>query len=167
MSYAVAEKIDAYVISTYDTNAGESLTISGGFTSANVISNLGAILGKLSGYAQAYKGIYLVIADTDVSAFVQAQVANGFNYADRAIKNGLVGNYMTIDIHVVRSAQFPTNKRIAGVKGMNTYAIAEGRIKYEEKAVSGKTGMEVAVFAYCGAKVWNNWANLTISINVA
>lgn len=179
MTYAVATKIDQFVINALTTNAtGAYTTPVGGFTTA---SNIGTIMsnliGKVAGFADAYKGLFLVIENTDVPGFVLAQASNGFSFADAALNNGWSGNYMGVDIYVVRSGVFttatlgstsPTNSghRLFGVKNIATYASPRD-IQYDEKGVTGKTGKEVVVVGLIGAKVWTQKAPLLVNITLA
>lgn len=183
MNYSVMAAIDKYVLNVVlEAGTGSYTTPAGGFTTASninvIMSNL---ISKVSGYSEMYKGMFLVIENTDVVGFVQAQAANGFSFADQALNNGFVGNYMGVDIYVVRSATFEddatttdsgsqtwTNSghRLFGIKGVATYAAPRG-IKFEEKMVSGKTGREVVVYGYVGAKVWAPKASLIVDITLA
>ena len=56
--------------------------------------------------------------------------------------------------------------RVGGVKNVTTYASPRG-IKFEEKGVTGKTGMEVVTIGYIGFKAWAPKAALTIDITLA
>lgn len=177
--YAVAYQIDTYVLNNLGTNAtGTYTTPVGGFTSASninvIMSNL---IGKVAGYAQAYKGLYLVIENTDVPGFIQAQASNGFSFADAALNNGWMAGYMGVDIYVVRSGTFQTaslgstsvtmsGKRVFGVKNVSTYMSPRG-IQFMEKEVSGKTGKEIATVGLIGFKLWTQNAGLTVAITLA
>lgn len=183
MTYSVMAAIDKYVLNVIlEEGTGTYTTPAGGFTTAAninvIVSNL---LSKVSGYSEMYKGTYLVIENTDVPGFIQAQATNGFSFADAALNNGFIGNYMGVDIYVVRTATFEddaasddsgsktwTNDghRLFGVKKTCTYA-APRSIKIEEKGVTGKTGKEVVVYGYIGAKVWAPKATLTVDITLA
>lgn len=178
-AYAVMTALDSYVVNALALGGtGAYTTPAGGFTTAanlNVImSNL---ISKVSGYADVYKGLYLVVENTDLVGIVQAQATNGFSYADSALNNGFVTSYMGVDIYVVRTGTFVTGTvgsltfansgcRLFGVKGMATYAAPRGVI-FEEKGVSGKTGKEVVTFGYAGVKVWAAKAALTVKITLA
>lgn len=181
--YSVAAAIDKWVLNNLcEDGTGAYTTPAGGFTTASninvIMSNL---ISKVAGFADAYKGMYLVIENTDVPGFVQAQASNGFNFADAALNNGFMTNYMGVEIYVVRSGMFAdettstvsgtktwTNlgHRVFGVKSISTYAAPQG-VKFEEKMVSGKTGMEVVTFGYVGFKQWTPKAGLTIDITLA
>jgi len=181
--YSVAYAIDKWVINTLcEDGTGTYTTPTGGFTTASniniIMSNL---ISKVAGYADAYKGLFLVIENTDVPGFVQAGATNGFSFADAALNNGLMDNYMGVDIHVVRSGTFAdettsttsgtktwTNAghRVFGVKGVTTYAAPRG-VKFEEKYVTGKTGMEVVTYGYIGFKAWATKASLIVDITLA
>jgi hypothetical protein len=177
-SYAIAWAIDKYVVNKLcDTATGSYSTPSGGFTQANspiIISNL---ISKVAGYADAYKGLFLVVENTDVPGLIQAQMASGFSYADAALNNGLISNYAGVDIYVIRTGTFVTatfgdtaftnsGHRVFGVKGVSTYAAPRG-IQYEEKMVTGKTGREIVTYAYCGFKLWTQKASLVVDITLA
>jgi len=182
MTYSVMAAIDKYVLNVVlEECTGTYTTPTGGFSAANInviMSNLGA---KVAGFSEAYRGLYLVIENTDVPGFVQAQATIGFSFADAALNNGFMSNYMGVDIHVVRSATFENDAtttdsgsktwtndghRLFGVKGVTTYAAPRG-IRFEEKGVTGKTGKEIVVYGYIGAKVWTPKAALTVDITLA
>ena len=179
MTYSVMAAIDSYVLNNVlEDGTGTYTTPAGGFTTASninvIMSNL---ISKVAGYADAYKGLFLVIENTDVPGFVQAQATNGFSFADSALNNGFMSNYMGVDIYVVRSGIFAdatvgtktfTNSghRLFGVKGITTYAAPRG-IQFEEKSVSGKTGKECVVYGYIGYKVWAPKASLIVDITLA
>lgn len=178
-AYSVATKIDQYVLNVIcDEGTGAYTTPVGGFTTAanlNVImSNL---ISKVSGYAEVYKGMYLVLENTDITGVIQAQATNGFSFADSALNNGFLTSYMGVDIYVVRTGTFVTSTigtktfsnsghRVFGVKNTTTYAAPQG-IKIEEKHVSGSTGMEIVTYGYVGAKVWAAKSDLTVDITLA
>lgn len=183
ISYAVAKAIDVYVLNYLLEAGGETYTTPvGGFTTAaninTIISNLSS---KVMGYADSYNGMFLVIENTDVPGFMQAQMTNGFSYADAALNNGLMTTYGGVEIFVVRSGTFTnattdstsgtltwsnSGHRLFGVKNMATYASPRG-LQVEEKQVSGKFGKEIAVHALIGAKLWDTKANLIVDITLA
>jgi len=181
-NYSVATAIDKYVVNNLcEDGTGTYTTASGGFTTpANINKIMADLLGKVAGYAEMYKGTFLVIENTDITGFIQAQAANGFSFADAALKNGFFTNYMGVDIHVIRTGTFVnasttsvsgsktwTNSghRVFGVKGMTTYAAPRG-VNYEEKAVTGKTGREVVTWGYVGFAAWATKATLTVDITL-
>jgi hypothetical protein len=179
MTYSVMAAIDSFVLNNVlEDGTGTYTTPVGGFTTAaNINTIMSNLLSKVAGYADFYKGTYLVIENTDVPGFIQAQATNGFSFADMALNNGFMTSYMGVDIYVVRSGLFAdatvgtktyTNSghRLFGVKGITTYAAPRG-IQFEEKSVSGKTGKEVVVYGYIGYKVWAPKASLTIDITLA
>lgn len=183
MNNSVATAIDKWVLNELCERAnGTYTTPTGGFTTASninvIMSNL---ISKVMGYADAYRGLFLVIENTDVPGFIQAQATNGFSYADAALNNGFMASYMGVDVYVVRTGTFVdatttsasgtktwTNSghRVFGVKGVSTYAAPRG-IHYEEKGVTGKTGMEVACIGYIGFKAWTSKYDLLIDITLA
>lgn len=183
MSFSVAAAIDKYVLNVIlEEGSGTYTTPAGGFTTAsNIPTIMSNLISKVAGFADLYKGMYLVIENTDVPGFIQSGAASGFNFADSVLKNGFMANYMGVEIYVVRTATFEddatttdsgsktwTNSghRLFGVKNTCTYAAPQG-IKIEEKGVAGKTGKEVVVFGYIGAKVWYPKADLTVDITLA
>lgn len=179
MTYAVSVAIDKFVLNVIlEEGTGTYSTPAGGFTTAanwNII--LANLLSKFAGYADSFRGQYLVVENTDLVGIVQSQMANGFNFADAALNNGFVSNQAGIDIYVVRSGTFAdytpgsqsavTNAghRLAGVKGQSVYAAPRG-VTYEEKSVAGKTGKEVVVFGYVGAHTWVQKQGLVIDITI-
>lgn len=179
MMYSVAYAIDYHVLNNMCEDAtGTYTTPAGGFTTAaninTIISNLAS---QVMGYSDTYKGMFLVIENTDVVGFMAAQMTNGFSYADAALKNGFMSSYGGVEIYVVRTGTFAngssgttsfTNSghRVFGIKDVATYASPRS-IRYEEKAVSGKTGMELLVFGYVGFKLWAQKAGLFIDITIA
>lgn len=179
MAYAVAYGIDKYVVNALcEDGTGTYTTPAGGFTTAAnvpvIISNLAS---KVMGFAEAYNGLFLIIENTDVPGFIQAQLASGFSYADAALRNGYMSSYAGVDIYVVRSGTFVTatigtrsdftnsGHRVFGVKNMATYAV--GTPVYEEKGVSGKTGKEIAYGTTFGFKLWAQKASLVIDVTLA
>jgi len=179
MTYSVMAAVDQYVLqAVLSAGTGTYTTPAGGFTTAaNINVIMSNLLSKVAGYSDFYKGTYLVIENTDVPGFIQAQATNGFSFADMALKNGFMTNYMGVDIYVVRTGTFTntdigditenlSGHRLFGVKKTATYASPRG-IQIDEKSVSGKTGKEVVVYGYIGAKVWAPKAALTIDITIA
>lgn len=183
MSYSVMAAIDKYVLNVVlEAGTGTYTTPTGGFTTAaNINVIMSNLVSKVAGYADAYKGLFLVIENTDVPGFIQAQATNGFSFADAALKNGLMNSYMGVDIYVVRTGTFEddaattdsgsqtwTNSghRLFGVKNIATYCAPRG-VRIEEKMVTGKTGKEVVVYGYIGAKVWVPKAALIIDITLS
>lgn len=180
-SFAVAYAIDKYVLNVMAKNAGATYTTpSGSFaTAANLPTICANLLSMVAGFAEMYKGTYLVVENTDLVGIIAQQAVSGFSFADTALRNGFVTSYMGIDIYVVRTGTFQTysagsdsfqnqGKRLFGVKNVCTYAEPQG-IHFEEKGVSGKTGKEIVTYGYIGAKVWavNNVLTIAIVGNAA
>lgn len=178
MTAAVAVQIDKFVVnkvldgatSTYNTPVG------GFTTAANINEIIANLVGKVAGYTDTYKGLFLVIENTDISGFIQAGMGNGFNFADATLNNGFGGRYGGVDIYVVRTGTFtdsaigtlsPSNAghRLFGVKGVATYAAPRG-IQYDEKKITSVTGREIVVWANIGAKVWTPKASLLVDITI-
>jgi hypothetical protein len=174
-NFAVAAAIDKYVLNTLVANAGQSYTApSGGFsTAANLPVIVANLLAKVAGFSDMYKGTYLVLESDDLPGVIPQMATSGFSFADSALRNGFIQSYMGVDLFVARLGTFFTGtlgdsftnegKRLFGVKKTTTYASPLG-IRFEEKGVSGKTGMEVVTFGYIGAKVWAAKADLTVAI---
>ena len=179
MNNSVKTSIDSFVLNSLtEDGTGAYTTAAGGFTTAaNINKIMGDLSGAVAGYADAFKGLFLVIENTDVSGFVQAQATNGFSFADAALKNGFMDSYMGVDIYVVRTGTFVdatvgtktwTNAghRVFGVKDVATYASPRG-IQVEEKGVTGKTGKELVTFGYIGFKLWAPKASLIVDVTLA
>lgn len=181
-AYSVKVAIDKYVLNLLlEDGTGTYTTPTGGFTVASnipvIMSNL---VGKVAGYDGVSEGWFLVIENTDLPGFLQAQVTSGFSYSDKALNNGFVSNYMGVDIYVVRSGTFVdatyvgtgttaiTNSghRVFGIKGLATYATPRD-VTYEEIAVSGKTGRECRSYGLFGFKLWTQNAGLIVDITLA
>lgn len=179
MMYAVAFGIDKFVLNNLcEDGTGTYTTPAGGFTTAGNINTIMAnLISKVAGYEDTYKGLFLVIENTDLVGFTIAGATNGFSMADATLRNGFVNNWMGVDIYVVRSGTFVTDTlgsttvsnsghRVFGVKGVTTYASPRG-IQYEEKPVTLKTGREIVVFGLIGFKAWAQKAGLIVDITIA
>lgn len=179
MAFGVAKKIDEFVLNNLcEDGTGTYTTPTGGFTTAANVNEIFAnINSKVDGYADSYNGKFVVLENTDMVGLYQAGAANGFTFADNVLNNGKVGQWMGVDIYVVRTGTFTdatvgtitwTNSghRVAGVKNMATVALPGG-VKTEEKMVSGKTGMEVVTYGYVGFKLWAPKVTLIIDITLA
>lgn len=177
--YAVASAIDQYVLNKLTDDAtGAYTTPAGGFTTAaNINVIIANLASKVMGFADSYKGMFLVIENTDVVGFLQAQMANGFSYADAALNNGFLTSYGGVEIYVARTGTFTntdigdhtdnnSGHRVFGVKGVATYAAPRG-VQFEEKGVSGKTGKELVTFGYIGFKLWATKTDLVVDITIA
>lgn len=179
MIYAVAYGIDYFVLNNLCEDATDDYTTpAGGFTTAaNVPVIISNLISKVAGYADVYKGLFLVIENTDIPGLIQAGAASGFSFADAVLNNGLMTNFMGVDIYVVRSGTFAsatigtttvTNSghRVFGVKGVATYASPRS-IMYNEKDVTSKTGKEIEAHAYVGFKLWTQKVALVYDITLA
>ena len=179
MIYSVANRVDRFVLNNLCEDAtGTYTTPVGGLTDPiNINEVLANLLSKVAGYSDVYKGLFLVIENTDLPGFVESQAKSGFSFADAALRNGFYSSPMGIDIYVVRTGTFAdetlgtttyTNSghRVFGVKNVATYASPRG-IRWEEKQVSGKTGMEVVCYGYIGFKLWTPKAALVVDITLS
>ena len=182
-AYAVSLAIDKFVLNNLLEAGNQAYTTpGGGFTTmANINVIMSNLISKVAGYADMYKGLFLVIENTDVPGFIQAQASNGFNFADSALNNGFMTNYMGVEIYVVRTGTFDdqttstisgsttwTNdgRRVFGVKGAATYA-QPGGLRFEEKGVTLKTGVEFATYGYVGFKLWAQKTDLVVDVLIA
>lgn len=178
MMYAVAFGIDKFVLNNLTEDAtGAYSTPSGGFTApANINTIVANLMSKVAGYEDMYKGLFLVIENTDLVGFTVAGATNGFAFADMVLKNGFAMSWMGVDIYVVRAGTFVdatlgtttvtnANHRVFGVKNVATYASPRG-MQYEEKGVTGKTGKEIVVFGLVGFKLWAQKAGLVVDITL-
>lgn len=183
MTNSVVTAVDKWVINELTAGAtGTYTTPAGGFTTAaNVVTIISNIISKTAGYADALNGLYIIVENTDITGIVQSQVSTGFKYADDTATNGLMGSMLGVDIYVVRAGTFATatttsasgtktwvnsGHRVGGVKNVSTYAFPRG-LQFEEKGVSGVTGMEVVCYGLVGFKQWTPTAGLTINITLA
>jgi len=179
MTASVKTAIDKWVLNYLcDQGTGAYTTPTGGFTTAaNNNTIFAAIWGKVAGYADTFKGLYAVIEASDVSGLILAGAASGYSYADSWLKNGWMTSHLGIDVYVVPDGTFVSSTigtktftnaghRVAGVKGVSTYAAPRG-IRYEEKMVTGMTGKEIAIFGYIGFKAWYQKLALTIDVTIA
>ncbi len=179
MVYAVANRIDRFALNNLTEDAtGAYTTPVGGFTDpVNINEILSNLISKVAGYSDVYKGLFLVIENTDIPGFIESQAKSGFSFADAALRNGFYASPMGVDVHVVRTGTFAdetlgtttyTNDghRVFGVKNVATYASPRG-IRWEEKPVSGKTGMEIVCFGYIGFKLWAPKTDLVVDITLA
>ena len=176
MTYAIALGIDQFVLNKItDIATGAYTTDAGGFTvSTNIPVIIANLCSKVMGYSQSYKGLFLVIENTDVVGFIQAQVASGFSYADAALNNGMIAKYAGVDIYVVRTNTFTTatigtltavnsGHRLFGVYDQAIYLSPRGA-QMEEKMVTAKTGKEIACYGNVGAGIWTPLRSLLVDI---
>lgn len=180
LMYQVAFKTDQFVLNKIlDQATGAYTTPAGGFTTAANIPVICAnLLSKVAGFQSGIASSpFLVIESTDIVGFAQAQVSSGYNYADAALNNGFMSNYMGIKIYVVRTGTFVTatlgtltaansGHRLFGISKLAMFASPRG-VQYEEKMVTGKTGREIVAYGYVGAKVWTPQAGLFVDITLA
>lgn len=182
MMYAVAFGIDKFVLNNLCEDAtGAYTTPAGGFTTAaNINEIFGNLISKVYGFQTDYAngpGLFVVVENTDIVGLAVAGATNGYTFADAHLRNGVMGTWMGVDIHVVRSGMFVsatlgtttvTNSghRVFGVKGAAMYASPRG-MQYEEKGIGGKTGKEIVVYGLVGFKLWAVNASLVVDITLA
>jgi hypothetical protein len=178
MAYAVAEKIDRYALNVITEAAtGTYSTPLGGFTDpVNAHEIIANLFSQVAGYADVYKGLFLVLENTDIAGLMEKQMDSGFSFADMALRNGFLRSMGGVDIYVTRTGTFAdetlgtqtyTNSghRLFGVKNTAMYASPRG-VRFEEKSVSGKTGKEIVYWGYIGAKAWFTKTDLLIDITL-
>lgn len=180
---SLTQALDKWVVNELcEGGTGTYTTPVGGFTTAaNVLEIIANIISKSSGYADSMNGMYVIVEASDLTGIIQAQGNAGFSYADAALNNGLLTKINGVEIYVVQTGTFVdaatttasgtktwTNSghRVGGVKMVSTYAAPRG-LKFEEKGVTGKTGMEVVGYCLAGFKQWTPTAALTIDITLA
>lgn len=179
MAYGVANRIDYFVLNNLcEDGTGTYTTPAGGFTTAAnwpvILSNL---ISKVAGYQNNFREMFLVLENTDLVGVIQSQMSSGFNFADAALRNGLIGNQAGVDIYVVRTGTFAdatigtttvTNSghRVFGVKNVASVCLPGG-FQYDEKGVSGKTGKEISVSQPVGFKLWAQNVSLVVDITLA
>lgn len=178
LMFAVAAGADKFVLNNLCEDAtGTYTTPAGGFQASNIITILSNLSAKVAGYSDAYKGMYLVLENSDIPGFIQAMATTGYSMADAALNNGFMASYLGIDLYVTRDGTFVdatigsttvTNDghRVFGVKGVATVA-TPGGVEYEELKVTTKTGYEIRVSQLIGFKLWAQKAALTVDITVS
>lgn len=175
----VTIQMDRFVLNNLcEDGTGTYTTPAGGFTTAaNINQIFGDLISKVAGYSEAYNNLFVVLENTDLPGVMVAGATNGFMNSDKVIQNGKVGSWMGVDIYVVRTGTYASETlgtktytnaghRVFGVKNVATYAAPRG-VQYEEKAVSGKTGKEIAVYGYVGFKLWTPKTALIVDITLA
>lgn len=178
MAYAIATAVDKYVVNNLcEDGTGTYNTPAGGFTTAaNVNTIFSNLISKVAGYEQMYKGLFLVVENTDITGIIEAGAGSGWSFSDMVLKNGWIGNHMGVDIYVVRSGTFVTDTlagevvsnvghRVFGVKGVSTVALPGG-LETDEKGVTAKTGKEFYACQQFGFKLWTQNAGLIIDITL-
>lgn len=177
MKNAIADVADKFVLNkVLDGATGTLNTPSGGFTRENVPVIVADMVGKVAGRRGVGKGYFMVIESTELSAFTQAGMANGFTFADATLNNGFGGNFGGVKIYVVLPGTYVTatvgtltatnsGHRLGGVSGVATYAAPRG-IQYDEKKVTLLTGREISCWSNIGAKVWAPIAPLLVDITI-
>jgi hypothetical protein len=180
LMYQVAFKTDQFVLNKIlDIATGTYTTPAGGFTTAaNIPVICSNLLSKVAGFQSGIAtNPFLVIESTDIVGFAQAQVASGFSYADSALNNGFMTNYMGIKIYVVRTGTFVTatlgtltaansGHRLFGISKLAMFASPRG-VSYDEKGVTEKTGREIEAHALVGATIWTPQRGLFVDITLA
>ncbi len=179
LMYSVSWKIDQFVLNTLaNTATGTYSTPAGGFgTASNIAIICSNLLSKVDGYRSGVASSpFLVVENTDTVGLRQAAVASGTTYADAALNNSMVMDYMGIKIYVVRTATFVTatlgnlsatndGKRLFGLSNLAVYASPRG-MNYVEKDVTLKLGKEVVAYGYIGAKIWVPHRSLFVLITL-
>ena len=176
MFYQVRAQADKWVLNELVNDAGATYTTPAKHFAlvTNVPVIFGNLIATVAGYTEMYTGLFLVIHNTEMPGIIATQVGSGFSYADMALNNGFLMNYMGVDIYVTRTGTFVdatingvaytnANNRVFGVKGSSTFAFPR-EVMYEEKEVSLKTGKEIAVYGYIGHKLWEETSDLIVDV---
>lgn len=178
MSYSINDQINSFVVNNLcEDGTGAYTTPTGGFAAANINEIFGNLLSKVAGYADYYKGLFVVIENTDYAGLAQAGATNGFTFADSVLNNGKVGQWMGVDIYIVRTGTFAnatlgtttyTNSghRVFGVKNVATFLMPSG-IQYDEKKIDSLTGKQILAYSYGGFKLWAPKVTLIVDITLA
>ncbi len=115
-AYALKNKMDSTILADMATNATtNTITVSGGLTTANVLTTLGAMGTKLREQNVDESDWFCVIKPADFQIVVEKLTNAGFNTADAAIKNGSIGEAMNFDFFM--SNNLPADVMIGGKKG--------------------------------------------------
>lgn len=93
-AYITAKQIDQNVLSTAITGAQGSVT-GGTLSTSSIYTKLTDALATLQRNEGADGPLFAVLDPERVALLAQNQVANGFNVADNALKNGFVGDSVT------------------------------------------------------------------------
>jgi len=166
-SSKLAQEIDKDLFVRLAAGASNTITVTGGFTAANVIASVAGLSQYLAGYENSLNGSYLIVDADQMPAFVEAGALNGFTFADSVLNNGWTGkDFMGHELYVVRGT-LPTDVAIAGIKGASTTGTGVQGVTLEEKGVSGKTGMEYAAYVYFKSALWNNAEDLVVTFDLA
>ena len=166
-SSKLAQAIDKDLFVQLAAGASNTITVTGGFTAANVIEEVSKLSAFLAGYENSLNGSYLIIDADQMPAFVEAGALSGFNSADSFLNNGFTGkDYMGHEIYVVRGTLTATTA-LAGIKGASTTGTGVQGVTLEEKGVSGKTGMEYAAYVYFKSALWHNAEDLVVKYDLA
>ncbi len=109
-AYVIANEVDQNVLNTGVTNAGTTV-VGGTLTAANMFSTLTTIVATLQRKRATDRPMFIVLDPDRAALLAQVEVANGFNLADSALKNGFVGNSQA-GLRVYNSNNLPTSQTL-------------------------------------------------------
>lgn len=119
-------------------------------------------------------GGFIVWRPADLEVLEGFAMANGFNLADQALRNGGMGtayggfNYLGLTHY--SSNLLAANHVFAGVKNIYTLGILRdtyGQVVVDDKDPNLQSGISVVTRVDYGVKVWNKTAPVLFDVNVA
>jgi len=159
--YITAKQIDQSVLSNSVTNAGN--TVAGGsLSSSTIYSTLTTAMSTLQRAEGADGSMFAVLDPERIALLAQNEVANGFNVADSALKNGFVGNSQA-GFKIFNSNNLPTavNLNMATIPTANdTITVAGVTWTFVASGAATNAG-EISI----GANAAAAQANLVLAIN--
>lgn len=111
-AFVLSQELDQSMLKEGVDNASASNTVTGGTLSASTIySKLTDALANLQRSNAADGPMFAVLDPERVALLAQSEVANGFNLADSALKNGFVGNSQA-GFKIFNSNNLPTSSTL-------------------------------------------------------
>jgi len=160
-------KIDGALYTELAAGAANTVTVTGGFTKANILDSIAEATQYFAGYSKAINGTFIAVTPAHITLLSQAGAVTGFNYSDATLNNGTSEGQNIFGMEIYVSRELPATTALAGVKGVATVGIGESLVSVEKKAVDGKTGMQYVSIAYYEAKLWNNAKPLIVKFALA
>lgn len=146
------------------TNAGNTVAVPGGFTAANIITEVAKADSFLTGYAQSVNGSYLWIDASQMPALTEAGALSNYKVGDSTLLNGYTNkDFMGHEVYVSRGT-LPADTALIGIKGASSTGIGKD-IHVERKGVTSKFGTEYASVVYFTSKLWERGKNLVVKYN--
>lgn len=161
-----AINVDTDLATELATNAGNTVTVAGGFTAANIIGEVAKADSFLTGFADSMAGTYLWIDASQMPALTEVGALNGFKVADSVLMNGYTNkDFMGHEVYVSRGT-LPAATALIGIKGASSTGTGNG-IHVERKGVTGKFGIEYASVEYFTSKLWQNAEQFVVKYDLA